>query len=156
MVGRKPAEIVGDGQQKEDGMSDNLRTLAKYSAAMETGDGDAVFEFFSEDFHSHVTGRVSPERVGTDIRGEEQLWWQQAKAAFPDMSFTVDLLIESDDLVVSNWTVTGTHTGSPFYDVPPSGDQVTINGTAILRIRDGRIVEHWGGPHCQKGLGLIQ
>jgi predicted ester cyclase len=137
-------------------MSDNLRTLAKYSAAMETGDGDAVFEFFSEDFHSHVTGRVSPERVGTDIRGEEQLWWQQAKAAFPDMSFTVDLLIESDDLVVSNWTVTGTHTGSPFYDVPPSGDRVTINGTAILRIRDGRIVEHWGGPHCQKGLGLIQ
>jgi predicted SnoaL-like aldol condensation-catalyzing enzyme len=32
---------------------------------------------------------------------------------------------------------------------------VHINGTAILRMRDGKIVEHWGGPHCQKGLGLI-
>jgi hypothetical protein len=32
---------------------------------------------------------------------------------------------------------------------------VEINGTAILRIRDGQIFEHWGGPHCQKGLGLI-
>ena len=71
------------------------------------------------------------------------------------MEFTVDLLIESDDLVVSNWTVKGTHTGTPFYDVPPSGQPVHINGTAILRIRDGQIVEHWGGPHCQKGLGLI-
>jgi steroid delta-isomerase-like uncharacterized protein len=137
-------------------MSDNLRLLAKYSAAMDSGDSEAVYEFWSEDFHSHVTERVSPERVGTDVRDEEQLWWQQVRSSFPDMSFTVDLLIESDDLVVSNWTVKGTHTGTPFYDVPTSGQLVTINGTAILRIRDGQIVEHWGGPHCQKGLGLIR
>ena len=45
-------------------MADNLRLLAKYSAAMNSGDTDAVFEFWSEDFHSHVTKRVSPERVG--------------------------------------------------------------------------------------------
>lgn len=49
----------------------------------------------------------------------------------------------------------GRRSGSAFYDVPASGQPVTINGTAILRIRDGQIVEHWGGPHCQKGLGLI-
>jgi steroid delta-isomerase-like uncharacterized protein len=137
-------------------MSDNLRLLGKYSAAMDSGDSEAVYEFWSEDFHSHVTERVSPDRVGTDIRDEEQLWWQQVRSAFPDMTFTVDLLIESDDLVVSNWTVKGTHTGTAFFDVPASGQPVTINGTAILRIRDGQIVEHWGGPHCQKGLGLIR
>jgi predicted ester cyclase len=71
------------------------------------------------------------------------------------MVFTVDLLIGSDDMVVSNWTVKGTHTGTPFYDVPASGAPVEINGTAILRIRDGQIFEHWGGPPFQKGLGLI-
>lgn len=137
-------------------MSDNLRLLGAYSAAMESGDGTAVYEFWSDDFVSHVTERVSPDRVGTDVRGQEQEWWQQAKAAFPDMVFTVELLIESDDLVVSNWTVTGTHTGAAFYAVEPSGDPVHINGTAILRIRDGKIVEHWGGPHCQEGLGLVK
>ncbi len=136
-------------------MSENLRLLAKYSAAMDAGDTDAVYEFWSETFHSHVTERVTPDKVGTDIRGEEQLWWDQVRSSFPDMVFTVDLLIESDDLVVSNWTVKGTHTGTPFFDVPTSGQPVNINGTAILRIRDGQIVEHWGGPHCQKGLGLI-
>jgi predicted ester cyclase len=135
-------------------MSDNLRMLGAYSAAMEAGDGTAVFEFWSDDFVSHVTERVSPDRVGTDVRGQEQEWWQQAKSAFPDMRFLVNLLIEQDDLVVSNWTVKGTHTGTPFYDVPPSGDPVEINGTAVLRIRDGKIVEHWGGPHCQDGVGL--
>ena len=137
-------------------MSDNLRVLGEYSAAMESGDGDAVYAFWAEEFHSHVTTRVSPGKVGTDVRGEEQLWWQQAKTAFPDMQFTVELLIESGDLVVSNWTVTGTHTGTSFYDLEPSGEPVNINGTAILRMRDGKIVEHWGGPHCQRGLGLIQ
>jgi SnoaL-like polyketide cyclase. len=83
--------------------------LGEYSAAMESGDGDAVYAFWSEDFHSHVTTRVSPDKVGTDVRGEEQVWWQQAQSAFPDMAFAVELLIESDDLIVSNWTAKGTH-----------------------------------------------
>jgi predicted ester cyclase len=137
-------------------MSDNLRTLAKYSEAMESGDTEAVYEFWAPEFHSHVTSRVAPERVGDDVRGEEQKWWEQARAAFPDMVFTVNLVIESGDLVVSNWTVQGTHTGAAFYDVPPTGEPVTINGTAIIRLRDGKIVEHWGGPHCQEGRGLIR
>jgi len=137
-------------------MSDNLRTLAKYSEAMESGNTEAVYEFWAPEFHSHVTSRVAPDRVGDDVRGEEQKWWEQARAAFPDMVFTVNLVIESGDLVVSNWTVQGTHTGAAFYDVPPTGEPVTINGTAIIRLRDGKIVEHWGGPHCQEGRGLIR
>jgi predicted ester cyclase len=137
-------------------MSDNLRMLAKYSEAMESGSTEAVYEFWAPEFQSHVTSRVAPDRIGDDVRGEEQKWWQQARAAFPDMVFTVNLVIESGDLVVSNWTVEGTHTGAPFYDVAPSGERVVINGTAILRIHDGLIVEHWGGPHCQEGRGLIR
>jgi predicted ester cyclase len=138
------------------GMSENLRMLGEYSAAMDRGDSNAVFAFWSDDFVSHVTARVAPDKVGTDVRADEQQWWREAKSAFPDMVFTVDLLIESEDLIVSNWTVKGTHTGTAFYDVEPSGEPVEINGTAILRIRDGKVVEHWGGPHCQDGLGLIR
>jgi predicted ester cyclase len=136
-------------------MSQNLKTLGEYSDAMFRGDTEAVYDFWSPDFVSHVTARVSPDRVDDDVRGEEQEWWRQVQAAMPDMEFTVELLIESDDLVVSNWSVRGTHTGAAFYEVAPTGQPVHINGTAILRVRDGKIVEHWGGPHCQKGLGLI-
>lgn len=132
----------------------NLHILARYSARMLAGDYDAVFEFFAPDFVSHVTPRVNPDAVGTDIRPHERTFWETAKAAFPDMKFGVELVLESDDLVVSHWTLTGTHSGAPYYDVPPSGERVTIAGTAILRFRDGKIVEHWGGPHCMKGVGL--
>ncbi len=137
-------------------MSENLKTLAEYSDAMFRGDTKAVYDFWAPEFQSHVTARVAPDRVGTDVRGEEQEWWQQIMAALPDMEFRVNLVIESDDLIVSNWSVVGTHTGAPFFDVPPSGEPVEINGTAIVRMRDGKIVEHWGGPHCQQGLGLIR
>ena len=137
-------------------VSENLKLLGEYSDRMAEGDEKAVYDFFSDDFMSHVTGRVNPDAVDTDIRGHEVEYWNEARAAFPDMDFRVDLLIEKDDLVGSNWTITGTHTGAPFFDDPPSGQPVEINGTAILRLRDGKIVEHWGGPHCQKGYGLIQ
>ena len=135
-------------------MSENLRLLGEYSKAMEAGDEEAVFSFFAPEFMSHVTARVNPDLVDDDIRREELRWWTEVRSAFPDMEFSVDLLIESGDLIVSNWTVRGTHTGTPFYGVGASGDPVEINGTAILRVRDGKIVEHWGGPHCQDGVGL--
>src|SRR5215470_550741 len=134
--------------------TDNLARLGAYSARMTAGDYDAVYEYFAPEFMSHATERVSPAAVGTDIRPQEFKFWEMAKRAFPDMQFRVDVLIEADDLVVSHWTLTGTHTGAAYYDVPPSGKPVTINGTAILRLRDGQVVEHWGGPHCMHGIGL--
>ena len=143
-------EVVGT-----DGASANLAMLAEYSARMEEGDWEAVYEFWGDDFVTHVTDRVNPDIAGSDVRGHEVAYWKEARAAFPDMTFRVDLLIEAEDLVVSNWTIEGTHTGAPFYDVAPSGEKVVINGTAVLRIRDGKIVEHWGGPHCQNGVGLV-
>ncbi len=135
-------------------MSKNLAILGDYSARMSSGDYRAVYEVFAPDFFSHVTPRVSPEAVGTDIRAQEQKFWESAKQAFSNMQFTVDLLIEKDDLIISNWTLSGVHDGAAYYGVPPSGRQVVINGTAILRMRDGKVIEHWGGPHCMNGIGL--
>jgi predicted ester cyclase len=132
----------------------NLIRLAEYSQRMEAEDFDAVYDYFAENFYSHVTDRVNPDESGKDIRGREKEFWSMARRAFPDMDFQVNLVLEKDDYVVSNWTLTGTHSGSDFYDVPASNQPVNINGTAILRFEDGKVVEHWGGPHCMKGVGL--
>ena len=70
------------------GRSENLAALAEYSNAMFAGDEQAVFEFWSPDFVSHVTERVNPDMVGTDVRGHELEWWTQVRNAFPDMTFT--------------------------------------------------------------------
>ena len=45
-----------------------------------------------------------------------------------------DLLIEHEDLIVSNWTVRGTHTGTPFNGIAASGNGVGLDHQALLRL----------------------
>jgi hypothetical protein len=40
------------------GISHNLRSLSEYSNKMAEGDYDAVYDYWSDDFFSHVTERV--------------------------------------------------------------------------------------------------
>ena len=62
--------------------------------------------------------------------------------AFPDCRFTVDDMIAEGDQVVTKKTFTGTHEGE-FAGIPPTGKRVTLQFVDIMRVRDGRIVEHW-------------
>jgi predicted ester cyclase len=63
-------------------------------------------------------------------------------SAFPDSHVTIDDMIAEGDRVATKKTFTGTHTGE-LSGIPPTGNRVTIQYVDILRLRDGRIVEHW-------------
>lgn len=73
-------------------------------------------------------------------------------AAFPDLQFTVDLIIAEGDMVASRLTVSATHTGE-FIGIPPTGTQGTITGSEIFRIAGGKVVERWGNFDI---LGMMQ
>jgi steroid delta-isomerase-like uncharacterized protein len=62
--------------------------------------------------------------------------------AFPDSRFTIDEMIAEDDRVVTKKTFRGTHTGE-FMGIPATGKEVELQYVDIMRVRDGRIVEHW-------------
>ena len=53
-----------------------------------------------------------------------------------------DQLIAEDDLVVFHDHVTATSKGE-FLGVPPNGKPLQWTEIHFLRVRDGRIVEHW-------------
>jgi predicted ester cyclase len=135
----------------------NLKALAEYTVRIKNGDTDAVYEYFAPGFVSHVTQRVSPDSSGLDVRLGEVMFWRESENAFPDREFVIEKLweIESEEVVIVNWTMTGTHTGGSYFGVPASGQRVEINGTGIVRFENGRIAEHWGGPHCMHGIGLL-
>jgi predicted ester cyclase len=61
---------------------------------------------------------------------------------FPDCQFTVDDMIAEGDQVVTKKTFHGTHTAE-FGGIPPTGKPVTLQFVDIMRVRDGRITEHW-------------
>jgi predicted ester cyclase len=62
--------------------------------------------------------------------------------AFPGCRFTIDDMIAEGDQVVTKKTFRGTHTGE-FAGIPPTGREVTLQFVDIMRVRDGRIIEHW-------------
>jgi steroid delta-isomerase-like uncharacterized protein len=72
--------------------------------------------------------------------------------AFPDSRVTIDDMIAEGDQVVTKKTFTGTHTGD-FAGIPASGNSVVLQFVDIMRVRDGKIVEHW---NCIDQLSLMQ
>jgi predicted ester cyclase len=67
------------------------------------------------------------------------------RAAFPDWKLTIEDMIEQGDRVAFRATVRGTHQGA-FQSIAPTGKQVTVSALDIVRIENGKFVEHWGGP----------
>jgi steroid delta-isomerase-like uncharacterized protein len=72
--------------------------------------------------------------------------------AFPDSRVTIDDMIAEGDQVVTKKTFTGTHTGE-FAGIPATGKPVTLQFVDIMRLRDGKIVEHW---NCIDQLSFMQ
>jgi steroid delta-isomerase-like uncharacterized protein len=62
--------------------------------------------------------------------------------AFPDSQVTIDDMIAEGDQVVTKKTFTGTHMAD-FAGIPATGKRVTLQYVDIMRVRNGRIVEHW-------------
>ena len=70
---------------------------------------------------------------------------RNVRTGFPDAHVEVAETVEEGDLVSFRLTGTGTHRG-PFLGIEPTGKAVRIRGIHHVRLRDGRIVEHWQGP----------
>lgn len=109
-----------------------------HAELLESRDPAKVEEFFAPDFVSHNM----PPGLPAGVEGVRRFLAGFA-AALPDLTVTIDVLVAENDLVAVRTTVCGTHRG-PLMGVPPSGRRLAVDGTDIVRLEDGRIVEHWG------------
>ena len=77
--------------------------------------------------------------------------------AFPDLNITVNQWVAEGDLVVGAMTTSGTQTGE-FMGMPSSGKKFSMSEMHMVRVANGKIVEHWGvGDHISmmQQLGLV-
>lgn len=99
---------------------------------------------------------VAPDMIDHSGRGSGREAVLQAvclfASAFPDWFTTIEDLIAEGDKVVMRGVSSGTHRGV-FMGIPPTGKQVTVPGTHIMRIADGKVVEHWAQGDY---LGMMQ
>jgi steroid delta-isomerase-like uncharacterized protein len=93
-------------------------------------------EIYAPDFQNHGLHRSVDLKTDQDAVHAE-------KKAFPDLRMSVQEMVAEGDKVAVLWTFQGTHTGSGYEGLPPTGTKVEVRGITIWRIVDGRIVEEW-------------
>ena len=74
------------------------------------------------------------------------------RQAFPDSYFTVEDMLADGDKVATRKTFHGSPQGE-FMGIPPTGQQVSMGLIDIVRIAEGRVVEHWS---MGDNLGMMQ
>jgi predicted ester cyclase len=107
-------------------------------------------EILSPDYVDHVV--KGPE--AQTVRGPDALKQAAAmfRAAFPDLTYSVEDVVAEGDKVVARFSATGTHLGE-FMGVAPTGRKITYTGFDMSRISGGQIVEAWASYDA---LALMQ
>jgi steroid delta-isomerase-like uncharacterized protein len=107
-----------------------------------------IDELFADDFVRHAG---SEPEFGAGPGSVRNLL-NHYSSAFPDTRFTIEDIVAEGDKVVVRWTARGTHQGH-LEDIPPSGKPVTVAGTSVVRIANGKMAEVWDNFDA---LGMLQ
>jgi steroid delta-isomerase-like uncharacterized protein len=109
---------------------------------------DSVEEIFAPEIVLYRSGRPAVQGIETLKK------WvaNYARTPWGDSQATIEEIVAEGDLVVTRWTVRGTHTGE-WRGIAPTGKPVTITGITIHRVVDGKIVEAWAE---EDWLGVMQ
>ena len=132
-------------------IEDNKNIVRRYQDAYNTEDYAALADVMATDVHTPNIARGMPPGLEGAIAVH-----RKTLVGMPDYFTTIEDLIAEGDKVVARVRMTGTHTGN-FWGVPPTGRQVDLTAIYIVRIADGKIVEHWGeedGMKVFKQLGF--
>jgi len=119
------------------------------------GRAEAIREMVTEDLFVHGLS----DAKGEAIKGVKEFdrFHSQFVNAFPNIQVKVEDLIAEGDKVAARCTVSAKHTGDALGFAPTHAD-VDFTGIAIVRIKDGKIVEAWNNFDFMKmnrQLGII-
>jgi predicted ester cyclase len=101
------------------------------------GDLSVVDEHVAADFIEHQDGAEGhgPETVKGIIRGLHE--------SFTDMRLAIDDIVEAGDTVWARVRAHAVNT-KPIMGRPATGKSIEIDIIDVMRLRDGKLVEHWG------------
>jgi steroid delta-isomerase-like uncharacterized protein len=102
------------------------------------GDFELFEELFADDFVDHT-----PQPGTTADKDGVRVLYHRLRQAFPDFRPEIHWQTVDGDLVTTFKTYHGTHRGD-FLGIAATGRTVRFDTVDAMRVRDGRIVEHWG------------
>jgi len=123
----------------EDGKSKNRVWIEQfYSEFMNKGEIKLLDKLVSDDYVEH---EPIPE-FELNKKGLTD-YFKMMFIAFPDFRADIDFMIEEKDRVVVYLTYKGTHKGD-YMGAKGSGKKIEFKAVDIIKIKDGKMIEHWG------------
>ncbi|SFD10469.1 conserved hypothetical protein, steroid delta-isomerase-related [Chitinophaga sp. CF118] len=124
----------------------NKEIVKRFNEAfLEKGDLQAFDEIISPDFINHTA--MPGISKGKD--GILQLYRDVIQPALPDLRIEIYDMIAEGDTVVTRKAIIGT-LHAPFMGMPGNGQQVIIPTIDIVKLKDGKYMEHWAERHIQQ------
>lgn len=126
----------------------NKALVRRYYETINSGNLSALDQILAPDYKRYLTA------TGTslDAAAQKKRLAGMRSVVFPDLQITVDNVIVEGDYIAVSMTVRGTQKG-PFSGIPPTGKSVVVSAFEVIRIQNGKFVEHWGGTD---NLDLLQ
>src|SRR3954468_14859617 len=108
-----------------------------YFEAIGNRDLDAAVALWKPGGRENVRGQVdttAPDGVREFLGG--------MLAALPDAQMEIVVQVSEGDHTAVQWRATGTFAGAPLNGIEPNGARIVLEGTDVLTVRDGKIVNN--------------
>lgn len=117
-----------------------LKSVVRRNTEQVQGQGDfALFEeLFADDFVDHTPQPgTTPDKAGVLVL------YKRLRGAFPDFRPEIHWQTVDAGIVTTFKTYHGTHLGE-FLGIAATGKVIQFETVDAMRVRDGRITDHWG------------
>jgi predicted ester cyclase len=120
---------------------DNKDVVRTVEEAWDSQDLDGLDQYFGSEFDNSASAvpGLPPGLAGAKMAH------QGVMQSFPDRKVHIEEIVGDGDTVVVRTRVTGTNQGGfPAFNVPANDAPIDIAAVSIYRLRDGKVVGHWG------------
>jgi predicted ester cyclase len=116
-----------------------IKTLARrvLEEVFPADDETALSTLISDEFVNHEAPPGTPPGVGSVA-----YFMHMLSQAFSEQKWSIQKVVAEGDTVALYCTHSGTHTGD-FFGLPATGRQFSYKQMHMIRIVDGKGVEHW-------------
>jgi predicted ester cyclase len=136
---RAREETIPLTPEPEEGVAPNKALMHRvYEEGFSQNNLDVLDELIASDFSDHNPNPGQPP----GLEGLKQ-FISSMHTVLSGLQVNVEDMVAEGDKVVARLRISGTHQ-SEFMGNAPTGNQVRFTGIDILRIDNGKVVEHWG------------
>ncbi|MDP4263603.1 MAG: ester cyclase [Bacteroidota bacterium] len=118
---------------------DNKKVVIRFNREfLETGNKEVLKEIVADSFTNHTAAGNFPKDVSGLIQFVDMI-----HKGFSGLHIEIHEQIAENDLVATRKTIHAVHSGE-IMGHAATGKSVTMNVIDIVRLKDGKYVDHWG------------